>query len=141
MSRFTINDLSKSKAAHLNGHILNVRPNRPNRLTRQKPSKEKEWISWNLVYWCNQNAIDLKNLKEEHRFHPDRKWRFDYAITSLMIGIEYDGLFSEKSRHTTAKGFTGDADKLNAAAALGWRVIRLTAINYKNLISELNKYA
>lgn len=102
----------------------------------KKHSKEKEWMAWNLMYWCNENAL---TLEEEFRFDEVRKWRFDWCISSLKIAIEYEGLNSEKSRHTTVKGFTGDADKYNRAQQLGWKVLRYTALNYKNLITDLNK--
>lgn len=74
----------------------------------------------------------------EYAFHPERKWRFDFAIPELKIGIEYEGLLSDKSRHTTVKGYTNDSEKYNAAQMLGWRVLRYTAINYKQLASDLN---
>lgn len=70
---------------------------------------------------------------EEYRFHPVRRFRFDIAIPDKLLAIEYEGVFSEKSRHTTAKGYTTDADKYNLAQSMGWRVYRYTAMNYKNI--------
>lgn len=71
---------------------------------------------------------------KEHRFHPVRMWRLDYAIPSLKIGFEYEGVFGGgKSRHTTVNGFTEDTDKYNAAQELGWKVYRYTAKNYRNM--------
>lgn len=102
----------------------------------QKRSKEKDWIGWNLLYWCNARCLELR---EDYRFHPERKWAYDWAVPSLKIAVEYEGLFSEKSRHTTAKGYTGDTNKYNAGQALGWKIIRLTALNYTTMIVELNK--
>lgn len=102
-----------------------------------KRSKEKDWIGWNLLYWTNENAVQLQ---EEYKFHPTRSWRSDWAVPALKILIEYEGLLSEKSRHTTPEGFTNDAEKYNEAAALGWKLIRLTALNYKTLHAALNKY-
>ena len=48
---------------------------------------------------------------------------------------------SKKSRHVTAKGFTGDTEKYNAAQSLDWKVLRYTVLNYETLICELNKFA
>ena len=73
----------------------------------------------------------------EHLFHPTRKWRFDWVIPTHKIAIEYEGLMSAKSRHTTIKGFSGDCEKYNEAVKLGWRVLRYTAVNYKNLDRDL----
>jgi hypothetical protein len=103
-----------------------------------KRSKEKDWMEKNLWAWCLGKKIDYV---PEHRFHPERKWRFDWCIPSLTIAIEYEGLMSKKSRHTTISGFTGDSEKYNAAQALGWKVLRYTALNYKELIYDLNKIA
>jgi very-short-patch-repair endonuclease len=75
---------------------------------------------------------------EEFQFHPTRKWRFDFAIPEKKVAIEYEGVFGKgKSRHTTVTGYTADAEKYNAAALLGYRVLRYTAKNYKNVIEDL----
>lgn len=102
-----------------------------------KASKEKTWLGWNLQYWCNEHAV---TLAFEHHFHPERGWRFDWAIPALKIAIEYEGIFSQKSRHTTVTGYTGDMQKYNAAQLLGWRIIRVTAIDYKSVLKQLNAY-
>lgn len=75
---------------------------------------------------------------EEYKFHPDRKWRFDFAIPERMIAVEYEGIFSKKSRHTTVGGYSADVEKYNAAAKLGWKVLRYTAKNYRDLVDDLN---
>jgi len=64
----------------------------------------------------------------EHRFHDKRRWRFDFAHLELKLVIEVEGLCAEwqKSRHTTIKGYTEDCEKYNAAALLGWTVLRYT---------------
>ena len=76
-------------------------------------------------------AILLKALAPgyatEYRFHPTRKWRFDYAIPKLKVGVEYEGVRSAKSRHTTFVGFSNDCEKYSEAAILGWCVVRVTA--------------
>ncbi|MBK7885496.1 MAG: hypothetical protein IPJ81_18155 [Chitinophagaceae bacterium] len=103
----------------------------------KKKNKHLDWMGWNLLYWCNEHAVILE---EEHQFNPERKWRFDWAIPALKIAIEYEGgIFMEKSGHTSARGMTKDTDKYNSAQALGWVVLRFTALNYKNLLTELNK--
>lgn len=74
---------------------------------------------------------------KEYKFHPSRKWRFDWAIPSLKLGIEYEGIMSEKSRHTTVTGMSNDCEKYNAAQSLGWKVLRFTALNYRDLITAI----
>lgn len=67
----------------------------------------------------------------EYRFHPTRKWRFDIALQAgLMDGpkvaIECDGGVWSGGRHVRGKGYLGDMEKLNEAAVLGWRVLRVS---------------
>lgn len=73
----------------------------------------------------------------EHKFHEERKWRFDIAIPSLKIAIEYEGIMSRKSRHTTITGYSKDCDKYNAATIAGWRVLRYNALNYKSVGEDM----
>lgn len=56
----------------------------------------------------------------EFMFHSERAWRFDFAYPPLLLAIEVDG----RGRHQTPKGYMEDAQKLNAAIELGWRVLR-----------------
>lgn len=87
------------------------------------------------------------DLVEEHVFLPGRRFRFDFAIPRLKIGMEVEGgvfagdragqldvvggkLVSRpggKSRHTTGAGYTRDAEKYNLAALAGWLVLRFTS--------------
>lgn len=64
----------------------------------------------------------------EFRFHPTRRWRFDYAWPAHMVALEYEGIYGRGgSRHTSLAGYAGDAEKYSEAAILGWCVIRVTA--------------
>jgi len=73
----------------------------------------------------------------EFQFAKPRKFRFDYAIPELKIAIEYEGIRSSKSRHTTITGYTNDTTKYNLAAVNGWAVLRYTALNYANVENDL----
>jgi hypothetical protein len=99
-------------------------------------NKTKEWIALHLTAWAGARKLELKR---ELKFHPERKWKFDFAFPEKWIAIEYEGLMSAKSRHTTVTGYTGDAEKYNAAQQLGWKILRYTALNYKSMINDLNK--
>lgn len=66
------------------------------------------------------------DTEKEYRFHPSRKWRFDYAIPSLRMAIEVEGGVWTGGRHTSSKGFLGDMEKYNEAALLGWCLVRTT---------------
>lgn len=73
------------------------------------------------------NAEGIK-FHREWKFHPERKWRFDFAlpVPATSLAVEVEGGAYTKSRHTTGKGFTDDCVKYSEAAALGWRVLRFT---------------
>ena len=63
----------------------------------------------------------------EYVFASPRKWAFDFAWPDQKIAVEIDGGTAfGKSRHSYGKGFEEDCRKYNAAALLGWRVLRLT---------------
>lgn len=111
--------------------------NAKNQIVLQKRSKEKEWLLWNLQYFCNEKALTLET---EYQFHPARKFRNDFAIPALKVAIEYEGLISQKSRHTTIKGYSSDTEKYNLQQSTGWKVFRVTALNYKSIIQTLNDY-
>lgn len=61
----------------------------------------------------------------EWSFHPDRKWRFDYALPDLKIAIEVDGGVFTGGRHSGGVGQVKDMEKCNHAASLGWLVFHI----------------
>lgn len=63
---------------------------------------------------------------KEYKFHPERRWRFDYAIPEHKIAIEVEGGVWTQGRHTRPQGFLGDIEKYNMATLMGWRVFRTT---------------
>lgn len=86
-------------------------------------------------------SLKLLNIHyvAEFRFHDKRKFRFDFAIPDQKIAIEYEGLHSEKSGHTTIGGYISDVKKYNLAVTSGWRLLRYTANNYKEFEDDLKK--
>ena len=68
----------------------------------------------------------------EHRFHPLRKWRFDWAWPDQMLALEIEGGVWVGGRHTSGAGFVKDMEKYNAATLLGWRILRVTPSQMKN---------
>lgn len=61
---------------------------------------------------------------KELRFHPTRRWRFDYAIPDYKIAVEVEGGVWTGGRHTSPKGFLSDIEKYNTATVMGWRILR-----------------
>lgn len=61
----------------------------------------------------------------EYKFHPSRRWRFDYVILSHKIAIEVEGGVWTNGRHTRGSGFVKDMEKYNEATRLGYKLIRV----------------
>ena len=71
-------------------------------------------------------------VQAEYRFHPERKWRFDYAWPERKIALEIEGGIWKKGRHVRGKGYENDCEKYSEAVVLGWRIIRATPGMCKN---------
>lgn len=67
-------------------------------------------------------------LEREYRFHPERKWRADFAQIESRTLIEIEGGLWIRGRHNRPQGFAADAEKYLEAALAGWRVLRLTEL-------------
>jgi uncharacterized protein DUF559 len=55
-----------------------------------------------------------------------RRWRFDFAWPNAKVAVEVDGGTFIRGGHSRGKGQQRDAEKMNAATCLGWRVLRFT---------------
>ena len=64
-------------------------------------------------------------LEKEHRFHPVRKWRADFAHLPSRTLIEIEGGIYVNGRHNRGAGFAADLEKYLEAGLSGWRLIRL----------------
>ena len=58
----------------------------------------------------------------EYRFHPTRKFRFDFALLPLCmrLALELDG-----GVHVIRRQWSSDREKSNLALAAGWRVLHI----------------
>ena len=81
-------------------------------------------------------AFQLKAAKikyeREYRFHPIRRWRFDFAFPDKRVAAECDGGIFVGGRHARGVGIAGDMDKFNAALALGWKPYRFSSKHIKS---------
>ena len=77
--------------------------------------------------------LRVKNIEfeKEKIFVPGRKFRADRYVPSLNLLIEYEGIYSDVSRHTHFSGYSKDSEKYNYANALGYKLLRFTADNYR----------
>ncbi len=88
-----------------------------------------------------ERVLKASNIEyvTEYKFDAHRKFRFDVFMPSLKCGIEYEGIFSTKSRHTSLGGYSTDIEKYNLCQLNGLKVLRYTAMNYKNFVEDLKR--
>ena len=74
-----------------------------------------------LTLWTQTG---LQSPVAEYQFAPPRRWRFDFAFPAQRLAVEFDGgqWVIAGGRHNR----DSDREKLNAAAAMGWRVLRFS---------------
>lgn len=143
--KWTLDDIRKSKISDLNKQkIINdintcKKTETPAEVKKsvsvRKISLEKEYIKA-ILKDLEKNKV-ISGYVEELKFHPKRRFRFDWAIPDMKIAIEYEGLISKKSRHTTLTGYSNDTRKYALAVIEGWRVLRYTALTYENIEKDL----
>ena len=98
-------------------------------------SELEEELAWQM------HCMGLPEAVQEYRFHPERKWRFDFAYPDKMIAIEVEGGTWASGRHSRGAGFQGDCEKYNEATILGWRILRFTSgmINSTNAVDTIKR--
>ncbi len=74
----------------------------------------------------------LPRPAREFRFHPRRRWRFDFAWPFYKVAAEVDGGIYCRGRHVRGSGFERDAEKGNEAILAGWRVLHFTPRQVKS---------
>lgn len=89
-----------------------------------RQTKSEELVAHLLTRILQQG---LPTPEREVRFHPTRRWRFDLCWPALKLAVEVDGGTWAQGRHTRGTGYRDDCIKLNEAALLGWRVLRVTS--------------
>ncbi len=81
-----------------------------------------------LAWYIERAAIPQP--EREFRFAAPRRFRFDFAWPDERIALEVDGgrWLPGGGRHAS----DGDYEKLNIAAGMGWRVLRVTGDMVRN---------
>lgn len=68
----------------------------------------------------------------EYKFHPTRKWRFDFYIDQGKIAIEAQGGTWVNGGHSRHSGYENDCRKFAEAAILGITVLAFTTDQIKS---------
>ena len=80
----------------------------------------------------------------EHVFdsRTERKWRFDFAWLEYKVALEVEGGIWIHGGHSRGSGQSSDHAKFNAAAILGWYVLKcqpkqLCTMDTVNLLKQM----
>jgi very-short-patch-repair endonuclease len=98
-----------------------VKPDEVVRATKQAKRKRLEDL-----FAAQLHALKRLAPQREYRFHPTRKWRFDFAWPQQMVAVEVDGGEWMRGHHWRPKGVASDREKDIAADRLGWTVLHFT---------------
>ena len=133
---WTIEDIKKLQGKGIS--ISGMNPNVPPALKaksgiKQRKKAKKLCEMEQLLY-----ILGIK-YETEYRFSMERQFRFDICIPDHKIGIEYEGLMSDISGHTTNNGYTSNCTKYNLAQIEGYIVLRYTVINAKEFIHDIKR--
>jgi hypothetical protein len=94
-----------------------------NKATKLEAKKRK--ANSNLIIFNSLlSSVGMPPAITEHKFHPTRLWRMDYAWPEYKLALEIEGGAFIGGRHTSGMGFVADMVKYNEAASLGWIVLR-----------------
>ncbi len=108
---------------------MNTRPKNPDPkayLAKIKRESNKEKLEGAFMReWCSMETA-MPTPTREYRFHPVRKWRWDFAWEDIKLAVEIHG-GGQRGRHASIAGMTADCDKHNAAVGMGWRVLTFTS--------------
>jgi very-short-patch-repair endonuclease len=95
-----------------------------------KKNSKKDLSNRFLEEWLKHG---LPKPEQEYQFHPERKWRFDYAFVDEKLAIEIDGGAFVGGGHGRAIQQAKDYEKQNMAVSYGWRVLRFNTHSLKDL--------
>src|SRR5690242_850432 len=123
-------DAWRTKAREWNGNVepIALAPASPKRT----PSAGATPL-YPLITLCR--SMKLPEPVPEHKFHPTRKFRFDYAWPTFMVAMECEGGLWANGRHSRGTGAIADLEKYSEAAILGWRILYCTPEQMHNGIA------
>lgn len=105
------------------------------KVTRKAQLEQRFLEAWNRTF------PQLPKPTMQLRFHPVRKWRFDFAweyvggitaIQTVKLAVEIDGGAFVGGGHGRGAQQAKDYDKMNTATSMGWRVLRFNTAHMKD---------
>lgn len=113
-----VSKVSAAKAAKRSS----VKPAKP-RTIKEPTSLERKFLL------C---ISGLPQPEREYRFHPVRRWRFDFVWADRKLAVEVQGGAYTNGGHNRAGHQASDCEKLNEAQLLGWRVLQFNTEQLKH---------
>lgn len=74
-------------------------------------------------------AAGISGWIEEHKFHPLRRWKFDFSFPERRIAVEVEGGIWTRGRHVRPQGYINDCEKYTVAALNEWMVLRFPVVD------------
>jgi len=100
---------------------------------KKKVVHEKPKTDYKAIFLQQLKLAGLPAPELELKFHPTRKWRFDFAWPEIKLAVEYHGIFGKvKMGHQQIQSLLRDYEKSSEAALLGWRLITITSKTVEN---------
>jgi len=100
-----------------------VKPTPAQKILHNAATHKLEWALWERLA---QAGLPRPALEYPFAQAEGRRYRFDGAYLAQRLGVEVEGAIWAQGRHTRGSGYSEDCRKYSLAAALGWRVIRVT---------------
>ena len=104
-----------------------------------KEQLENSFLSHWVLLFPNL-PLPVRQLK----FHPERKWRWDFAwdFPDIKLAVEIQGgSWMKRSGHNTAAGQTKDYEKWRAGVSLGWKILPYSSVDMKHVTSVVTEVA
>lgn len=97
---------------------------RPAPAAKKRPRLPRAPSAIEELFNVQVRALKLPATTREHKFHPVRKWRIDFAWPGRKLAVEIEGGIWTQGRHTRGAGVRADMEKYNSLASLGWTLLR-----------------
>jgi hypothetical protein len=94
-----------------------------------RAARQEEAAELRRRFVAHCRAKGLPEPVPEHRFHPTRKWRMDFAWLAERVYLEMQGGVWTEGYHTRGSGFVIGMEKNNEAALLGWRLLQVQPVD------------
>lgn len=103
---------------------------------RRETARETQIRGIHRDYVCEiSQALTIMGVEHvrEYKFLHDRRFKFDIAIPGKKLAVEFEGGIFSGGRHTRCKGYANDAKKYNLATMHGWKLLRYTTVDTRQI--------